>query len=109
MDTFREANYISEIIEESQKNPTIIFKYSNSCITSERLRQTLEKELVEKRLTKPIFLVTVQTNKALSKNVEDYFEIKHESPQIILVNKGKVVYSKNHHHIKVADLLDSSM
>lgn len=109
MDTFREANYISEIIEESQKNPIIIFKYSNSCITSERLRQTLEKEVAEKRLTKPIFLVTVQTNKALSKNVEDYFEIKHESPQIILVNKGKVVDSKNHHHIKVADLLDSSM
>lgn len=102
---FRTPTHLSEIVEHSKKEPVIIFKYSNSCITSERLKNILEKYVEEKKLTKPIFLVTVQIQKQLSKNIEDYFSIKHESPQVILLNKRKVVYHNSHNNISIPDLL----
>ncbi len=58
-----------------------------------------------KRLISPVFLVTVQTQKALSKSVEEYFSTKHESPQVIVVKNKKAVFTANHNYIKVEDLL----
>lgn len=105
MDLFIETPYLSEIIDQSKTEPVIIFKYSNSCVTSTRLKVEFEEEIKNKKLLSPVFLVTVQTQKSLSKQIEDFFNIKHESPQIIVLKNGKVTFSANHTFIKIKDLL----
>lgn len=105
MSDFIETTYLSEIIEESNKTAVIIFKYSNSCETSSRLKFELEKALHEKKIGCPIYLVTVQKQKNLSKQIEDFLKIKHESPQVIILNKGNVTYLASHTSIKLTDFL----
>ena len=97
MPKFWITTHLSEILEESDKQPIIIFKYSNECGSSEVLKTKLEK----KNLSIPIYLVTVQTEPVLSQKISEQFDIKHESPQIIILNKRKVTYRAHHNEIKI--------
>ncbi len=99
MTPFRITTHLSEILEESEKHPVIIFKYSNECGSSTRLREKIEKMIKEKSFTSPIYLVTVQTHRVLSNKIAEWFDIKHESPQIFVVNNGKVTYTAHHNSI----------
>ncbi len=100
MNDFIVTTHISEIIEESNKQPVIIFKYSSECGSSSRLKTELEEEMKAKKINYPIYLVTVQIQKVLSQKISDMFQIKHESPQVIVLNKGSVTYTAHHMDIK---------
>ncbi len=102
---FIETTHLSDILEASEKQTAIIFKYSNTCYSSPIVMQNFVDIIQSKRLISPVFLVTVQTQKALSKSVEEYLSVKHESPQVIVLKNKKVVFTANHNHIKVEDLL----
>jgi len=85
--------------------PVIIFKYSNSCGSSTKLSKTLIEYINEKKIKHTIYRVTVQTEPVLSQKIADWFHIKHESPQIITVSKGKVIYTDHHNSINLEKLL----
>ena len=105
MNYFLETTHLSEIIEESNSKTVIIFKYSNNCGSSERLYKELKQKIKEKVLNDPIYLVTVQTQPALSKKIAEMFGVKHQSPQILILNKGKLVYTAHHYAIKTKDFV----
>ncbi len=93
---FLVTTHLSEILESSEKDPVIIFKYSNQCGSSERLKKELEEKIKTGKIKYSIYLVTVQIEKNLSGKIEGWFQIKHESPQILILNKGKLTYSADH-------------
>ena len=101
MNEFRKTTHLSEILEESSLRPIIIFKYSSECGTSSSLAKKLEDSIRDETINHLIYLVIVQTHKALCGKIETMFEIKHESPQIIILNKGKVTYTAHHKNIKI--------
>ena len=105
MNHFRQTTHLSEILEESEKQAVIIFMFSNACRSSAVLREEFERKLAEKNCKTPIFLVTVQTQPVLSEKIEKWFQIKHESPQIIILNKSIVTYSAHHANIKIEDFV----
>ena len=105
MDHFCKANSLSEIIEASQKNPVIIFKYSSMCNSSKRLSTTLEKKIIDKKLSVPVYIVVVQKQPVLSKNIAEMFDVKHQSPQILILNKGKSIYTAHHNSIKIENFI----
>ncbi len=100
MPPFQKTTHLSEILEKSETHPVIIFKYSSECRSSDRVAVELEKLLAHKPHT-PIYKITVQTEPALSKKVEEHFGIQHESPQVLVIHKGKVTYSADHNEISV--------
>ncbi|TSC70923.1 MAG: hypothetical protein CEO12_48 [Parcubacteria group bacterium Gr01-1014_46] len=103
MNLFKITTHLSEILEESEKNPVIIFKYSNQCESSDTLKTELEKNITNKKLKNSIYLLTVQEKPILSKKIAEFFNIKHESPQIIIISRGLVTYSASHFDIKIND------
>ena len=96
---FLTSHSLSEIIEQSHKERVVIFKYSANCGTSSRLKAELQKKSGEKNFQKPMYLVVVQDQPTLSKKIEEYFEIRHETPQIISLKKGKIHYMGHHKEI----------
>lgn len=98
------AHHLSSILEVSEKEPVILFIYSSECGSSERLAKDLEHALEKKIITAPVYKVTVQTQPALSKKIEEWFRIKHESPQIIMISKNHVLYTSHHNSINIHDL-----
>jgi bacillithiol system protein YtxJ len=91
MGLFKKTTHLSSIIEASEAKTVTIFKYSDDCGTSSRLADKIEKEVMDKKLEPTIYMVTVQTEPVLSRKIEEWFDIKHESPQIITILKGKVI------------------
>ena len=105
MDKFLQTTHLSEILENSYKEPIVIFKYSSECGSSSVLASELRKNIIEQKLIHPVYLVTVQTHIALSEKISDLFQIKHESPQIIILNKGKVTYTAHHREIDIRNFI----
>lgn len=107
MGIFKKTTHLSEIIEQSEKTRVIIFKYSDDCNSSSRLAMQIENFIAERKLQVNIYMVTVQTEPVLSKKIEEWFEIEHETPQIIAVDKGKVIYTAHHNDIKLENFIEN--
>ena len=105
---FLTTSYLTEILEKSQKEPVIIFKYSSECGSSDRLAKKLEKAQSEKTITQPIYKITVQKQPALSQAIADFFSITHETPQVFVIHKGKLKYTAHHADIDIENLKTSS-
>ncbi len=82
-----------------------IFKHSNRCsISSTALRRVLgyaeNSEL-------PIYWVDVVNDRSLSLAIADETGVRHESPQLLLYDNGKVVGSQSHLNVNPERLLNS--
>lgn len=105
MSIFLKTTYLNEIIERSKKERVVIFKYSNDCGSSRRLKEEIEKLDATESKFLPIFLVVVQEERNLSNMITEMFEIKHESPQIIILDKGANIYEAHHGQIDLKKLV----
>lgn len=102
---FIETTHLQDILEHSTTEPVIVFKYSNSCGSSSRLKNDLLEKINTEQLSKPIYIVTVQTHRALSNKISEWFNIKHESPQIFLISHGKILYTAHHKDIDLDKII----
>lgn len=102
---FEKTTHLSAIMEKSEIEPVIIFKHSSKCYQSDVVKNELKKAKQEIKINKLIFIVVVQDSPILSKKIEEVFRIKHESPQVIIIYKNKVILNKKHDQIKIDDLV----
>ncbi|PYZ99113.1 bacillithiol system redox-active protein YtxJ [Alteribacter lacisalsi] len=47
----------------------------------------------------PVYYLNVQESRSLSSEVAERFNIKHESPQVLLVEEGKVKWHNSHWNV----------
>jgi bacillithiol system protein YtxJ len=87
---------LSTILSRSETEPVIIFKHSNSCPIS----GTAYDEMVKSKI--PMSLIVVQEARSVSNEVESRTGVRHESPQVLIVRGGKVVWSASHGGVKAA-------
>ena len=74
--------------------PVIVFKHSNSCGISARAYTNLT------RLSRPLGIVIVQKARAVSDELEKRTGVAHETPQLLILNKGEVAWTASHGQIK---------
>jgi bacillithiol system protein YtxJ len=72
----------------------IVFKHSNTCPVSARAKMEMDK-LEEENIQ----LLVVQDEPDLKWAIADKYNIKHESPQVLIIKEGKVVKVFNHNQI----------
>lgn len=73
----------------------VVFKHSNACDRS----WAAHDEMTEFRRTQPhvpLYLVSVLDSRPVARHVEAVSGVQHESPQIVVFRKGKVVGSASH-------------
>jgi bacillithiol system protein YtxJ len=95
-----------EIVRLSLQKPVLIFKHSNSCSISSDVYQEVST------VSSDIYLVVVQEARALSNEIALRLGIKHESPQMIILRNGEVVYHASHFDItsaKIESILSLSL
>lgn len=90
----------AQAIAASEKGPVFVFKHSTECGISggayRRLGQWMKAHGDE---TPPVYLVKVIERKPVSQNIESRLKVKHESPQIILLDKKEVRWHTSHEEI----------
>jgi bacillithiol system protein YtxJ len=85
-------------IEESRVRPVLLFKHSTSCGISAGVFRDV------KMVDGDINIISVQTDRAISNEIERHTGVKHQSPQAIVLKDGKPVYHASHYDITVEDI-----
>lgn len=87
---------LEEISEISKNTPVLIFKHSTTCGISRMSLKQFEKEYdVEKKNMEPYFL-DLKKYRSISDAVASRFDVRHESPQVLVIKDGKAVYNESH-------------
>jgi len=96
-----------EQLEEIQKKsePFVIFKHSTRCPVSSMAKRNIEFESVLLPETVPTYFLDLIKFRELSNTVAKTWNIRHESPQILLISNDQCLYHASHNEINVADLV----
>ena len=83
----------------SRLRPLLLLKHSLTCGTSTYAHEELEALMAQDAPPADACVVHVQTGRALSNAIAERFGIRHESPQVLLIANGQVVWHASHHRI----------
>lgn len=91
---------IKDLKEKSKTTKLAIFKHSTSCGISRMVLKGFEREL-EGPIVSDIkyYLLDLKRNRAVSNAIASEFNVEHQSPQLIVLDKGEVVYAESHNAI----------
>lgn len=81
-------------LDQIKEKDFYIFKHSSSCPISAMAYDVVAA--VENSLDLPVYLLIVQDDRASSIEVAQHFGIRHESPQLILVSQGEIIWDASH-------------
>ena len=82
-----------EMVDRSKERPVVIFKHSLTCPISAAAYDQVSEFAGE------VALVEVQRARELSTEIENRLGITHESPQVIVLRNGQVVWNASHFKI----------
>lgn len=51
-----------------------------------------------------LYFLTIQSHRKLSREVETAYGVRHESPQLLILREGEVIFHASHGAISNADL-----
>lgn len=86
----------------SAAGPVLIYKHSVTCGTSGMALEEVRGLLAGPPIAARVGLVLVQSARTVSNAVAARFGVRHESPQILLVLDGRVVWHASHFSVTAA-------
>ena len=94
-----------EALADSCTKPLLLFKHSTSCPTSSGAYEELTNWVEDaKELFLNIGIVHVIEHRSVSNAITEQLGIKHESPQVILLSNGRVLWHESHWSITYSTL-----
>ena len=94
---------LDEIIALSKEKPVLIFKHSTRCSISRFALKQFENEFDLQNQIDAYFLDLLEF-RAISNEIASRFGIMHQSPQLLLIKEGKVLYDASHGDIQANEL-----
>ena len=77
----------------------VIYKHSPRCGSS----KTAELEVgrfAERHPDVPVYQLDVVRHRALARSIAERLDVRHQSPQVILLRRGQVVWSGSHGEVE---------
>ena len=99
--TITSKKQVDSAVQQSFEKPVLFFKHSTRCGASTSAKHQLNEswDLNEEEIT-PYYL-DLLSHRDVSNYIADKFSVIHQSPQVIMVREGKVIYTVSHHAISV--------
>ena len=99
---------LDRLLRSAEPQPLLLFKHSRTCGTSAQALDELLAHLDELGTNARYAIVTVQTHREVSTAVAKTLGIRHETPQVLLIQDGRVVWSASHFRV-TADAVDAAI
>ena len=93
---------LEEIKTNSEHRPQLIFKHSNRCSLSSMARNRLDKNAFPEGID--FYFLDILKHRNISNKIAADFQVYHESPQVLLINKGTCVYDESHSGIHMDEI-----
>ncbi|CAN5286628.1 bacillithiol system redox-active protein YtxJ [soil metagenome] len=100
-------NDLDELVKLSETLPVLIFKHSTRCSVSRFALKDLENKWTGSDSEKIIcFFLDLLAHREISNEIEARFDVRHQSPQILIIKNGKCIFSESHSDISRDIILD---
>ncbi|MDM1555064.1 bacillithiol system redox-active protein YtxJ [Chryseobacterium indologenes] len=96
---------LEKAIESSYQHRIAIFKHSTSCFISKTVLRNFEKEIENSENKVEVYYLDLLAHRPLSNKIAEDFGIRHESPQLIVIENGKPVNSASHQDITLSQII----
>lgn len=90
---------IDRVVEESRVRPVVLLKHSLTCGTSEYAYDEVLEWLASPQGALGAYLIDVRADRVVSRELANRFGIRHESPQLLLLDHGEVRWSASHYRV----------
>lgn len=80
-------------------DPILIFKHSPTCGISAQANDEILDLLSGPPLPARVWQIPVPAGRAASNAVATRFGIRHESPQVLLISRGELLWHASHHRV----------
>ncbi|MBB6613112.1 bacillithiol system redox-active protein YtxJ [Pontibacter sp. Tf4] len=99
------SEQLDSILEESKQGPIVIFKHSTTCSISATAKSRLERQWGDKGLDHvKTYYLDLLSYRPVSNEVAEVLEVRHESPQLLLVQDGMCTFHASHLGINLDEL-----
>lgn len=93
---------LAAALAQSRLRPALIFKHSLTCGTSAMAMEEIQELLAGPSFDADVHLVEIQRAREVSRAIEDQLGVRHESPQVLLIVDGRVVWHTSHFRVTAA-------
>ena len=90
------------VLAQSSSRPMLLFKHSPTCGTSAQAHEEVESLVDEGSVPADVYLISVRASRAVSNAVAERFNLRHESPQVLLVRQGVMRWNASHFSVTAA-------
>ncbi len=98
------SSELEAALDRSERETVIVFKHSTSCPISAGAHESLQPFSDQV----PIYKLTVQSSRDLSRQIADDMKVRHESPQALVIKDRSVVFDASHGRV-TAEALSGEM
>ncbi len=95
------SEQLDELVEESKKQPVVIFMHSTSCGISHNIKHNLEEDWDFAPEELKFYYLDLLAFRPISNEIARKFNVIHQSPQIIVLKDGEVAFDTSHQMISV--------
>ena len=97
------SEQLENIKSASFITPQVIFKHSTTCSISRMALDRFERAATPEKVD--FHYLDLLNYKAISNEIATFFQVPHESPQIILIKNGECIYDESHYGIMMDELI----
>ncbi len=99
------VNQIEEVTKRSEAKLAGIFKHSTRCVISRTVIKMFSQSFPESLKDKiDLFYVDLLNHREVSNEIGYTYQVLHQSPQFLLISKGKAIVHASHYDITQIDL-----
>ena len=93
---------LDEIVGQSASKPVVIFKHSTRCSISSTALNRFERAWDSENT--PAYYLDLIAYRPISGQIAEQFAVEHQSPQVLIIDKGACPYSATHWDISVDEI-----
>ena len=95
---------LEEIKKESDAEAILIFKHSTRCGISSMVKRQFEGLFAEEHQSLKVYYLDLLNYRAISNEIEEIFNVLHQSPQLIVIRNQTAVFNASHYDITEVNL-----
>jgi bacillithiol system protein YtxJ len=99
--SLEEINTIKEI---SKTQSVLIFKHATRCGISRMIIKQFESLFNEENKQLKVYYLDLLSFREISSKLSEDFQVRHESPQLLVIKNGISVYNASHYEITKVNL-----
>lgn len=104
--TIKSEEDLEKAIKQSYENRVAVFKHSTSCFISKTVLKNFEKEIENSdEQNVSFYFLDLLAFRPISNKISEDFAIRHESPQLIVIEDGKAINNASHQDISLSQIV----